>query len=58
MLTRKEVEKYCKGCYYYRGLPKHRKQCWYRVWEQKRVEAPSNVLRRTERCKHAKFVRV
>jgi hypothetical protein len=53
-ITSAEVAKYCKGCFYYRGVMKQKKQCYYRVWEEQDVLAPSIVLRWSGRCEHVR----
>jgi hypothetical protein len=54
MLTTIQIAEYCAGCYYYRGLPEHKKQCYYRVWHEKDITAPSTLLRVMDKCKYAK----
>jgi hypothetical protein len=54
MLTVDGVAEYCNKCFYYRGIPDNKKQCYYRVWEEVNVQAPSQVLRQSGRCKYVR----
>jgi hypothetical protein len=58
MMTVEAVEAYCKGCFYYRGLPKHKKQCYYRIWEEEAVCQPSVTLRNTQACAYRRVKNV
>jgi hypothetical protein len=49
-----QIAAYCKTCYYYRGVTAFKKQCYYRVWEEERIKAPSLVLRATGKCEHVR----
>jgi hypothetical protein len=53
-LTVTEIAEYCKNCYYYRGVTPFKRQCYYRVWEEERIKAPSLILRAKGTCEYAR----